>query len=389
MIILEKPYISDFLQKTALENNFSILKTEALDDLGVNKNLNIINDENAVEEIKSQMQNLEKPLVYCNSENAIEWIAKNLDFTEIPKKIELFKDKIKFRKIISQIYPDFYFEEVNLDDLEKITPSNLKYPLVLKPSVGFLSFGVYMIYSPEEWSEIIKNIKDEIRKFKDIYPLNVVNASKFIIEEMIDGDEFALDAYYNSKGEPIILNIFKHPFSSGKDVSDRIYYTSKPIMEKYLSKFQNILEKIGECAQLKNFPAHIEMRVKNDKITPIELNPMRFAGWCMTDMAHYAWGINPYEAYFNQTKPDWEKILKSKNNDVFYVLFADVPSDIDKQSIKSVDMEGFLKNLSKQFEVRKIDYLKNPLFAIILGQAPSENEIDYILKMDFHDYLKF
>lgn len=35
-----------------------------------------------------------------------------------------------------------------------------------------------------------------------------------------------------------------------------------------------------------NFPVHVEIRVKEDKICPIEFNPMRFAGLCTTDIAY-------------------------------------------------------------------------------------------------------
>ena len=58
-----------------------------------------------------------------------------------------------------------------------------------------------------------------------------MNGNKFIVEQYVDGDEFAMDAYFNQKGEPVILGIFKHLFSSATDVSDRIYYTSKDIIE--------------------------------------------------------------------------------------------------------------------------------------------------------------
>ena len=35
--------------------------------------------------------------LYSNSENSFGWISENLGFTGLPEKIELFKNKIKFR----------------------------------------------------------------------------------------------------------------------------------------------------------------------------------------------------------------------------------------------------------------------------------------------------
>lgn len=383
MFILDKPYVSEFLQNTAEKNHFPVLKTPGVEELLSNKNLKCIDEKTAVDEIK----NGKDCLVYCNSENAIEWIASNLYFTDIPQKIDLFKDKVKFRKLISQIYPEFYFKEVAFEDIEKLNPDELKFPLVLKPSVGFLSFGVYMIYNKQDWIDSVKALKTDIDKFSSIYPLKVVDTSKFIIEEMIDGDEFAVDAYFDKKGEPVILNIFRHPFSSGKDVSDRVYYTSKKIIKAHLNEFQTLLEKIGKAADLKNFPVHIELRVNNKKAVPIEVNPMRFAGWCITDLAYWAWGTNVYEAYFNNLKPDWEAILEDSDDSIYYLIIADVPNDISKKDIKNIDYKAFLNNVADPLEVRKIDYMKHPLFAIVFANTPDETEMNNILKLDFHKYI--
>ena len=116
--------------------------------------------------------------------------------------------------------------------------------------------------------------------------------------------------YYDKNGNPVILNIFHHPFLNSKDVSDRIYVMSSEIMIKYMAKFAMLLKEIGDKNNIRNFPLHIELRVTDDeRIIPIEVNPMRFAGWCTTDVSKYAWGINVYECFMKQTSPDWNEIL--------------------------------------------------------------------------------
>ena len=108
---------------------------------------------------------------------------------------------------------------------------------------------------------------------KKFYPEAVVNTSKFIIEEYIQGEEYAVDAYYDKNGNPVILNIFHHPFFNSKDVSDRIYVMSTDIMIKYMAKFAMLLKEIGDKNNIKNFPLHIELRVTEDeRIIPIEVN---------------------------------------------------------------------------------------------------------------------
>ncbi|MGN0014216.1 MAG: ATP-grasp domain-containing protein [Candidatus Gastranaerophilaceae bacterium] len=384
MFIVEKPYTSDFLKETLEKNQYPVLLNTVAEELLQCSNLNYMSEQSAIEVLKKS----QNPKLYCNSENALEWIFKNLKDTSLPGKISLFKDKIKFRKLISKIYPNFYFREISLQELESLNSENIKFPFVLKPSIGFLSFGVYMIYGENDLNTVKNNILRDLEKIKEIYPLEVVDTSTFIIEEMINGEEYAVDAYYDENGKPVILNIYKHPFSSEKDVSDRIYYTSKGILKEYLTKFTDILQKIGNAANLKNFPVHIEMRVNKDNIIPIELNPMRFAGWCMTDIAHYAWNINVYEYYFNQKKPDWTNILKYIDDSIFYVMFSDISKDIDKNRITGINYDSLIKNISNPLEIRKIDYKKHPIYAIVFAKTKEEKEINNILNLDIYQYIK-
>lgn len=383
MLILDKPYISKLLETTALKNNFLVLKNEATEELKLNHNINYIESSSAIEQIKKNKD----ISIYSNSENSINWITQNLGFTDLPEKINLFKDKVKFRELISEIYPDFYFKEVTINQIKTLDLSTIKMPFIIKPSVGFLSLGVYVVKDSNDWNQVLKNIEKDMEKVKGLFPLEVMDSSKFIIEEIIEGEEFAVDVYYNNQGEPVILNIFKHPFASAKDVSDRVYFTSKEIINNYLTKFEDLFKRIGNLANLKNFPMHIEMRILGESIVPIEINPMRFAGWCTTDLAYYAYGINVYEYYLKQEKPDWENILKNTDESTYYLTIADIPSNIKREDIKNINYEEYLKEIKKPLEIRKIDYLKHPLFAMVFAKTNDYSEITNLLTDDLNKYI--
>lgn len=289
MLILDKPYVSKFLEKTILEMGLAVLKNESIKEFKLNHNIHFLEDEEFINEIEEEPETL----IYSNSENSINWIINNLSFTDLPEKIDVFKDKFKFRELIRDIYPNFYYKEVCIDDLEKLNIDEIKMPFIIKPSIGFFSVGVHKVSSASEWKDVIDKIKKEVNTISDNYPIEVINVNKFIIEENIEGEEFAIDIYYDKNGNPIILNILKHIFSSKEDVSDRVYITSKEIIEKYHKLFLNFLVKMGKLVNLKGFPMHVEFRVdKDENIIPIEVNPMRFAGWCTTDIAYHAYGIN-------------------------------------------------------------------------------------------------
>lgn len=380
MIILEKPYVSDFLVETIKKNKFSVLDNEVAREFFSENEL--ISSDKAKEIAKNE-------LVYSNSENSIDWILNNLKGSKLVDMIALSKNKASFRAAIKQIFPDYFFKEISYSEIKNISTKELKFPFILKPAVGFLSFGVFPVQNELEWSETAAKLDEEINKIKGIFPLNVVDTDKFIIEQMIEGDEFAVDAYFDDNGEATVLNIYMHPFFDGKDVSDRVYFTSKSILTKHLPIFKELLDKIGKVANYKNFPFHLELRYDGKTAIPIELNPLRFCGWCITDISYFAWGVNIYEAFLNQQKPDWEKILSQKDDSIYYFTIGDVPNSINKKNILNVDYDKYLKNISNPLVVRKIDYKNNPIFAIVFAKTNNFAEIKNLLALNMSDFITY
>lgn len=380
MIILENPYVSEFLIETIKKNNFSVLDNTIAREYFKKEELTT-----PLEAIKKY--NSENELFYTNSENSISWIFENLKNTKLVDMINLSKNKAEFRRQLKKIYPNYFFEEFDINELSKIETKTLKFPLILKPSVGFLSFGVYPINNEEEWKSVLLKLDDDLEKIKGVFPQNVVNISKFIVEEMIEGEEFALDAYFDENGKATILNIYQHPFFNDKDVSDRVYYTSKAIFKKYLKKFNDVLDKIGSNLNYKNFPFHLELRANEKEIIPIEINPLRFCGWCITDITDFSWKINPYEYFLKQLKPDWNSIIEKMDDYYYYFTIGDIPSGIKNSDIKEINYEKYLKNIQTPLDVRKIDYKTKPVFAIVFAKTPNLDEIKKLLELNMNEFI--
>ena len=274
MILIDHPYISDFLLRTIKENNFEIVSTQEARSLIRDDAMNWISEHEA----KHKLLNTANPLLYTNSENSLKWIFDNLKGTDLPDQIKLFKDKFKFRELIQDIFPDFIFRKIKIDEIQSLDIDALKLPFVIKPSLGFFSIGVQIIHTKSDWHFAQKKLTYD--NLKSIYPKEVMDASTFIIEEYIEGEEFAIDAYFNNEGGVVVLNIMHHVFSSRTDVSDRLYSTSQNIIRSYKESIEKFLSPIGDKAGLKNFPLHLEVRIdERGTIRPIEINPLRFGGW--------------------------------------------------------------------------------------------------------------
>lgn len=388
MIILDKPYISEFLLNTLDRNRIPVIHNSVADEFIKGRNLLLISENDAIDKFTNDPD----CLLYTNSENSISWIEEKLQHTRLPEQIRIFKNKIVFRDLLKDIYPDYFYAKVSLDDIDSLDVEKFPFPFIIKPAVGFFSLGVYQVENPLEWQAIVLTIKNEVELIKNLYPPEVLHTGEFIIEECINGDEFAIDCYFDKSGKPVVLNIMKHIFSSGKDVNDRVYITSKEIIEEFKDIITAFLSRIGERTYLRNFPAHIEVRIGSDgTIAPIEVNPLRFGGWCSTpDLAWYAFGINLYEYLFQQKQPDWSKLLEGKDGMVYSNIVLNNSTGIEGKFIKSFDYEKLLSTFEKPLELRKTDFTKFPLFGFLFCETRYQNmqELEKILLSDLQEYIE-
>ncbi len=387
MILIDKPYVSDFLIKTIKDNKFQIVATAVAKELIPDKDLNWISEKEAINTCKN---NPNLP-VYTNSENTINWIEKNLSFTKLPDYIQVFKNKIKFRELVQDLFSNYFFKGIKYSDLDKLKLEEVVFPFIIKPAIGFFSLGVHKVDNPSEWATVLAKIKNEITAIKGFYPIEVLDTDYFIIEECIKGEEYAVDCYFNEKGEPVILNILHHVFSSGKDVSDRVYTTSKEIIEKTKPIAEKFLKGIGSKMVLKNFPIHIEVRIdETGFLNPIEVNPIRFGGWCTTpDLSWFAYGINSYEYFLLGKKPNWDEIFKKRQDKKYSIILFNNNSGIPESEIASFDYDLVLNDFENPLSLRKVDFNEYPIFGILFTETSkgNEQELQQILTSNMKKYI--
>jgi len=388
MIILDKPYVSEYLKETATNFQFPVLANEYSKHLKLDSKTTLLTNKEAVRDYKTTPN----ARIYTNSENAIEWIIKHLPDTDLPQKINWFKNKVAFRKLTGNLFPEVFFLSVKAKDLDGLIIEDLPKPFVIKPAVGFFSLAVYPVQSNDEWPLVKKKLKEELIEAARLFPSEVLDSTELIIEGYIEGVEFAFDAYYDENGTPTILNILKHEFASIDDVSDRVYVTSKEVMEKYLPPFTKFLNTLGGLVELRNFPLHVEVRVdENEKLVPIEVNPLRFGGFCTTaDLTPYAWGFNPYVAFFQNFKPDWKDILKDKAGKLFSLIVLDNSTGLKAEAIKSFNYQDLLSRFEKPLELRELDYNEYPLFGFLFTETREDNfeELEFILQSDLAEFIQ-
>ncbi len=385
MFLIDKPFVSDFLIKTIKDNNYKIIATKVAKELIKDDSLAWIAEEEALALLKKNPE----ISVYSNSENALAWIDQYYGESELSSQLHVLKNKVKFRELIKELFPDFYFKQISIEEIQRLSDDEIRFPFVIKPAVGFFSIGVHIVENEKDWIKAKSELQPD--KLKSIFPENVLNTSTFIIEEFIRGEEYAIDYYYDNNGDAVLLNVLHHLFSSGTDTSDRVYSTSKAIIEKYKIDLEYFLSKIGKELHLKNFPAHAEVRIdENGKIIPIEVNPLRFGGFCTTaDLLGVTLGFNEYKCFCENKKPDWDSIFKGKENKIFSVIVLDNNSGIIPSDILRFNYSDLAKDFEKPVLIRELDINNYPVFgfAFIESAASNKKELNDILTSDLRKYI--
>jgi len=328
--------------------------------------------------------------IFTNSENALEWILSRFPDSQLSRTIASVKDKVQFRKQLEQMHPDYFYHGSVYGDLASIDPDRIPFPIILKPAVGFFSLGVQRVEDKSQWAQVLKDLEKQRQSYAGIYPPGVLNQERFTLEAVIPGEEFAVDCYFDARGEVVILNMMKHWFASETDMNDRVYITSTAVMEQYLSPVEDYLNRLGQRFNLKHFQAHIELRITGKEVAPIEVNPLRFGGWCSTaDLAWYAWGMDLYHALAEEVRPVWETLIQREPGYTYALIVLNNSTGFSGNEIASFDYEALLKDVSEPLELRRTDFKTYPLFGFLMCRVPADDhrQLEHLLHSTLREYI--
>ncbi|MDD4702123.1 MAG: ATP-grasp domain-containing protein, partial [Desulfovibrio sp.] len=297
------------------------------------------------------------------------------------------KNKALTRELLRPLDTDYYFRRLDLAEVQALPCEALRTPCILKPAVGFFSLGVYHIGNADDWQAAKDTIAAEVAQWAAQYPQSVVDGNDWLLEEYIEGDEYAVDVYFDQHGKAVICNILRHEFTGDDDVSDRLYYTSASIIHNFLAEFELWFNRVNAILGLRNFPAHVELRrTAAGRILPIEFNPLRFAGWCSTDVSLFAWGFHSYGCFLEGQKPNLQEALKGKEGKLYTLMALNKPANCPP--VRSFDYEALSRGFAKVLCLRRHDYTRYGLFGFLFTETPENQrqELDRIAKSDLLEF---
>lgn len=324
-----------------------------------------------------------KDKIYAPSEASLHIILERMKDEHKKYAIEILKNKFAFRKLIQTEYPNFFFKKIPLHTLKSFHIDDDKV-YVVKPVKGFFGYGIEFINKTSDTALIAKKITTELKKSARYFPNSVISDKELLIEEYIPGEEYAVDMFYNEKGVVTIMNIYHHPIPKYKDYFNVLYYSDKEVFRQLYPLVVSFFNTLQKKLTVSSFPIHAEFKVSNGQLIPVELNPLRFGGMGLADLADYAYDFNPFKAFFTSFSPDWQSIWeKRKENYYAWVLGYDgVGMNMHKYR---PDHEKFKKDLGKILHYDTIDYQHNPVFASAYINMDNSH-LKKILAMDFSKY---
>ena len=322
--------------------------------------------------------------VYAPTESALEIILERSEDTTFVNAVNLLKDKHKFRKLMSNMYPDFYFAKTTINKLENIKlDRNKKY--IVKPTKGFFGTAVKELNKKTNISEITKEIRNELKKSSRYFPESILSKNELIIEQFVEGEEYAVDMYFNGNGNPEILNIYHHPLPEKNEYFHVLYYTSKDVFDRFYDRLNAIFIELNQHLTITNFPIHAEFKLENDKLIPIEMNPLRYGGFGLADLAYHAFGFNPFNAFFNNFKPNWQEIWNTRNEFHYgWVLgYNGTNINVNTHEPDHADFQEYLGDILHYVE---INHKENPAFSIAYIKDDCPKSLQRLLKTEFNDF---
>ncbi|WP_242292473.1 ATP-grasp domain-containing protein [Bacillus cereus group sp. BfR-BA-01441] len=261
--------------------------------------LDLFNDyDNSLEEIK-KLINTEKFYIVTANESYLLTTQKlkkdlNINKFEIDEYIA-FRDKGIMKKLFKEnevnTAESYFYKTIKELSTEK---ENIKYPVIIKPTGGFASCGVKKINTAEE---LVRHLNKIAVLNKTVLSKTNNNNSGFLIEQFIEGNEYAIDTIWFD-GKPIIDGIFSKGNDKGPYFPDRVYCIDPELSESIKSSLLNESYKAVRALGARSGATHTEIRIMGGVPYVIETAIRPGAGGYFYKILSKAYNVDFFKIYY-------------------------------------------------------------------------------------------
>ena len=273
LVIPEKSYKSnDFvLAAKKLKIPFSIITDSQQVSGRLSDNIIVYNFQEDISlEVLEKLKDITHVLPVDHS--SLEFAAKLRDllsatgnsYASVMNAMDKYKSRIIFNEVTEVKIKNAYVNNPK-DLITFMSKFNIG---VLKPTRGTASNKVIKVTQQNMDQLLIQNI------IKDC------NENELIIEEFIEGDEYAFEGMLiDSKLSKFV--VFEKPLAFVEPYfEESIYITPSNLSNEIIESVQKRLEKACQKLGLTNGPIHAEFKISNNEVFLIEINPRMIGGLC-------------------------------------------------------------------------------------------------------------
>jgi len=322
--------------------------------------------------------------VIIATETVLDEALNKLEDDGKKEMVSRLKNKVTCRQMLAAIFPDFFFQEIPVRDLPNIelAPGE-KY--FVKPIKGYWGSAAFPVDAQTDRVELMHEIEAQLSKRTDIFSEQVVAKDRLIVEEFLEGEEYAVDMFFDESGQPVITNICHHPLPKKLDYLHVVYYTSYEVYRNLYPKFIEFFNALNQSLQARSLPIHGEFKLHKGKLTPIELNPLRFGSDGFADLSFHAFGFNPFLYFAENRSPDWEALWKGREKKIFAFYLGYNGSDLDTGHFRP-DLRNFRRLFSHILSDTAMNYQDTLAFAVMYIEEDSLERIHELLGVEFNEY---
>ena len=322
--------------------------------------------------------------VIIATETVLDEALNKLEDGEKKEMVSRLKNKVACRQMLTTIFPDFFFREIPVRELPEIdlVPGE-KY--FVKPIKGYWGSAAFPVDAETDRVSLMHEIEAQLAKRTNIFSEQVVAKDRLIVEEFLEGEEYAVDMFFDDSGQPVITNICHHPLPKKLDYLHVVYYTSYEVYRNLYPKFIEFFKALNQSLQARSIPIHGEFKLHKGKLTPIELNPLRFGSDGFADLSFHAFGFNPFLYFAENRAPDWEALWKGREEKIFAFYLGYNGSDLDTGRYRP-DFRNFRRLFSNILSDMAMNYQDTLAFAVMYIEEDSLERIHELLGVEFNEY---
>jgi hypothetical protein len=317
--------------------------------------------------------------VAITSEAAMDVVVSRLDPVR-RRAIRALKDKLAFREMLRPIYPDFTFESVATRDLSKVRldPDRV---YVIKPERGAFGAGVRTIKGDADLSRLQDEIVGEMERNAAVLSETALSSERLVVEQYIEGEEYAADVFFDSEANPVILSTYHHPMPANPAYLHMVYYISTRVWDLVAPQAASFFTALNKRLGVTNLAMHAEFRMERGRLVPIEINALRFGGMGLGHMVHHGLGINPYRHFIDGTQPDWARLERDPRALVFFIAYNGANVDT---STHMPDWSRLRTRFAEIILEIPFDYQAQLAFGILYARE-AEERIPGLLSIEFDE----